>query len=268
MSFTGRIIIGGPPRSGSTLLRVILDSHPDIVCGPETSLFLRPFAEQQTRAKQIKLRFEERLNIPPTETAEILATSGSSMEFYDRIMAKTCRSMGVNKRIWAEKSPRNCLHYPRLAREMPEAYFVSIIRDGLDVITSRHPRRDGYYCSIDRYVEAVRAVFSFEASRHILVRYEDLIADTEETIRRVLDFCGISFVPAMLVEYRQITTTRRSKQQKVKQPITGQWIGRWREPQHADRVAQFLSHSEAQRCMQVSGYDTQLHQQTKKRGSD
>lgn len=268
MKFTKRIIIGGLPRSGSTLLRVILDSHPNIICGPETGLFLRPFAEQQTRVKQVKLRFEERLNIPPTETAEILAASGSSMEFYDRIMAKTCRSMGVNKRIWAEKSPRNCLHYPRLAREMPEAHFVSMIRDGLDVVTSRLPGRDDYYCSIDRYVEAVRAVVSFDASRHMIVRYEDLIADAEATIRRVLDFCGISFVPAMLEEYREITTTRRSKQEKVRQPITGQWIGRWREAQHADRVAQFLSHSEAQRWMQVSGYDTRLPQEMKKRGSD
>lgn len=264
MIFNGRIIIGGPPRSGSTLLRVILDSHPDIVCGPETSLFLRSFAEQQTRVKQLKLRFEERLNIPPAETAEILAASGSSMECYDRIMAKTCRSMGVNKRIWAEKPPRNCLHYPRLAREMPEAHFVSIIRDGLDVVTSRFPGRDSYYCSIDRYVEAVRAVFSFEASRHILVRYEDLIADAEATIRRVLDFCGIPFEPTMLEEYHETSTTRRSKQEKVRQPISGQWIGRWREPQHADRVAQFLSHSEAQRCMQVSGYDTRLPQDEKK----
>ena len=234
---------------------MILDSHANIICGPETGFFLRPFAEQQSRVKHVIKRFKQRLDIDQSETSEILRSSESAIEFFDQIMSLVCNRTGLDKDVWAEKSPRNCLHYSRLSCEMPETIFISIIRDGRDVITSRFPNRDDYYCSVERYIESVRAILSFNSERHLIVRYEDMVTDPEVLIRKVLEFCGMQYSRDILMEYQTSSVTRNSKQAKVSEPISKQWLGRWKDPEHSERIARFMSDSDALHWMKVSGYD-------------
>ena len=59
--FAKRVIMGGLPRSGSTLLRSILNAHCAIVAPPETSIFIRPFEEQIARKERLSNKYAKNL---------------------------------------------------------------------------------------------------------------------------------------------------------------------------------------------------------------
>jgi Sulfotransferase family len=78
--FEKRIIIGGMPRSGTTLFRYILDASPTILAGPETGFFLRPFALQQAQAERVASRVNRSLELGADVIAEMIRSSTSSVE--------------------------------------------------------------------------------------------------------------------------------------------------------------------------------------------
>src|SRR5688572_25806338 len=94
------VIVGGCGRSGTTLMRVILDTHPSICCGPESHLFL-PHLPAPAKLAQ-------RFGLSQTDVATLLATSATQAEFIDRFFARYAEVR--QKPRWAEKTPRNVLH--------------------------------------------------------------------------------------------------------------------------------------------------------------
>ena len=175
MKFSKRIIIGGLPRSGTTLFRYVLDASSRIICGPETSFFLRPLTEQRKRAHRVAARVNRALEIGEDVIIEALARARRSVECFDAVMTIYQQTAGESKDIWAEKSPRNCLSYEWLYDEEPEIYFVSLIRDGRDVVTSIVEGSDEYHVTIDRMSSRWRPSIGFKRGRHLVVRYEDLV---------------------------------------------------------------------------------------------
>jgi hypothetical protein len=255
-----RIIVGGLPRSGSTLVRFMLDRSETVLSGPETNFLQQPLWQVQERESRIAPKLAEKLDVPIAGVQTAIADSHSTIEAFDRVMQQYAKKVVSPKRTWAEKSPPNCFAYGRIATEDPDAYFVSTIRHGLDVCTSiidDHPRRKGYWFSIQGYVDTMRAIYGFQHPRHFILRYEDLVKSPLEITRKLFEFLDEPHSDDVVQDFNRPSATRdlsKVHQPKLMQQVSTEWIDRWRKPEHQQRVAEFNERVEAIQWLQTSGY--------------
>jgi hypothetical protein len=190
------IVLGGCGRSGTTLLRMMLDSHPRICCGPESSLFRRRAVDTRWLA--------DRFGFCHEEVRAIHDTAPSRPAFIEGFAALCMRKAG--KARWAEKTPRNISRIAEIFRWFPAARFVHVLRDGRDVACSlrTHPRHkvvDGKLVPTGAWKPiagcARRWVRDIESSRpwwgdprFMTVRYEDLVLDPRPSLERLMKFLG------------------------------------------------------------------------------
>ena len=186
------IFVIGSPRSGTTLLRLILDSHPRISCGEETH-FLRDLEAVVGR------------------NWDLVATYGLSREWwiehirglYEAFQAEVLTRSGKTR--WAEKDPTYTLHLPFIEELFPTAVYVHLLRDGHDVVASFRDRW-GYKSAARaarsewaRYVTAARDLGTrLPADRFLELRYEELVADPAGQGQRLFDFVGEAWEPTVL----------------------------------------------------------------------
>lgn len=200
------IFVVGCFRSGTSLLRRILDSHSRIACPPE-SKFVKPLLEVLDR--QAAMRGLASMGFERPEVVAALAAFVSS--FFRSYAA------GEGKPRWADKTPDyvDCLDG---LWELfgPAGRFVLIVRDGMDVAYSlADPFRT--FHAIDRHVRDAAGDVPVGAARYwaeqnekmeafriahpnacIRIRYEDLTGDPETCMRAVLAFLGEPWEPAVL----------------------------------------------------------------------
>jgi hypothetical protein len=191
------IFVVGAPRSGTTLLRSMLDAHPNICCPTwETGVF-------EKFAMVVNGDFtERRTDIPnlPIERDDLLAWCRQSA---DDLMSRLISASG--KPRWAEKTPAHVFCIDLIHEIYPNAQFIHIVRNGRDVVRSLQsmpwaPREIRWSCH--RWVASVAA--GRDAGRRLPkelyteVRYEDLTREPESTIRQLCDYLGEPFEPRML----------------------------------------------------------------------
>jgi protein-tyrosine sulfotransferase len=232
------IFVGGAGRSGTTLLRVILDSHPNITCGPE--LKVTPVVADLWHKFQT-------VNFPPLR--EYLLTPSDINEIFRRMLASLLekyRRQSGKARI-AEKSPNNVFFFQHLHHMFPESPLVHVIRDGRDVVCSlltmnwinpqtgqrveytRNARKAAEY-----WVSAVtigrRAGENPAIRPHYLeIRYEDVVQHPEETLQRLFEFIGEAWDPAVLEFHRQQRNLAgESSAEQVSRPLYSASIARWK----------------------------------------
>ncbi len=226
------IVIGGTPRSGTTLIRRTLDRHPAICCGPESSIFL-PGA---IRPGPVAAGF----GLPEEELRRMLADSPSQGAFVDAFAARYRAARG--RRRWAEKTPLNVRHIPWILARFPEARFIHVVRDGRDVVCSmrEHPDRrwvDGQWVKVHRPLSvaqyAERWVADTQAGaahrgdpRYLEVRYEDLVQDPAAVIRGLLMDLGEDFDAAILVD--PDADPGSDERHHAGSAISTRSMGRWR----------------------------------------
>lgn len=188
------VLVGGCGRSGTTLLRLMLDSHRHICCGPESRLFLPGKVNYEWLSDQFA--------IPLGTVKRIYKSADSRADFIDRFFATYCQVTGKGR--WAEKTPKNVTRLDFIWSAFPQARFVHLIRDGRDVVCSlrTHPRHkvvDGKLTVLDtrnpiencieRWVADVGAARQHRTDpRYLEVRYEDLVLTTRSTLETVLRF--------------------------------------------------------------------------------
>lgn len=254
------IIIVGCGRSGTSLLRVMLDAHPAIACGPESELFL----QRSPRRRRLALRFD----MTRRRVDQLIGRSASLGRFIERFMRRYARSRG--KPRWAEKTPRNVHHLPFVFDTFPRARVIHVLRDGRDVVCSlrvhpkfrwvdgvRQPRvtdRPLYWCA-RRWLAAQAAIAPWRADPRVHeLRYEALTRDPEGTLRAALAFVGEPWDPAVL--HYHDTPSPSHVSAKIPQnpesitPVFTSSIGRWRRdltPQEQDAVHQLLGDALAAR---------------------
>ena len=200
------IFIIGCPRSGTTLLRVILDSHPHISCGPETDFLID--------LPKVIARHSRRLEL-----------FGFDDAYWDMKMADFFNSFHLDyaqkrgKQRWADKTPLYTAHLDLLNRLFPEAQFLHIIRDGLDVVAS-HRDRWGYLTALRatrtwvKYVSmAQRLGRTVAPGRYLEVRYEELVSDPEAKLRGMFEFLDEPWDPVVL-DYRQTDHDSRGEAER------------------------------------------------------
>lgn len=185
------IFIIGCARSGTTLLRLMLDSHPAISCGPETK-FLPDLERMITRWK-----LPAKYGLPREYWLERMRA------FYGALQDDYMRSRG--KLRWAEKSPLYTVHLELIEELYADAQYVHLVRDARDVVASTRDRW-GYRAALStalrkwrRYVGTARAFGQrLGPGRYHELRYEDLVADPDGHARRLLEFLGEPWDDAVL----------------------------------------------------------------------
>lgn len=242
ISDSNPVVIGGCARSGTTLIRVMLDSHRNIYCGPETGL-LYTKTLNDTKLKKIS----RQLDIHYDELIQMKKDSISNIAFIEKIFIKLQQDAG--KKRWGEKSPMNVLHLDRIFKYFPKTRFIHMIRDGRDTSCSlKHfPKTkviDGEVIQlntnnpldecIQRWVHDVRIGMAWRGDpRYFEVKYEDLISNPESTIRNVLKFINEPWDQNVL-NYHQVKSVTRSKEKipqniSAQKPIYKSAYGRWKK---------------------------------------
>lgn len=173
-------------RSGSTLLRVILNSHSKVCSPHELHLrYLRVRVERAFAEKSVDL-----LGMDVKELENLL---------WDRVLERELNASG--KSVLVDKTPTNTLDWPRLLECWPDARFIFLLRHPASIVASYMRGHD------DRTVESStrhigRFVEAIEDARAKLpgltVRYEDLTSDPETVSRELCSFLGVPWERGML----------------------------------------------------------------------
>lgn len=231
------IVLGGCGRSGTTLLRMMLDSHRRICCGPESSLFRRRAIDPR--------RLADRFGFSDDEVRAIYDAAASRPAFIEGFAALCMQKAG--KARWAEKTPRNISRIADIFRWFPGARFVHVLRDGRDVACSlrTHPRHkvvDGKLVptGVRKPIAgcARRWVRDIEGSRRwwsdprfMTVRYEDLVLDPQPALERLMAFIGEAWDEAMLAHSSADSlfrdATRFAQNPEALAAVSTASLGRW-----------------------------------------
>jgi hypothetical protein len=191
------IFIVGAPRSGTTLLRSIVDAHPNICCPPwETGVFDR-FDRMLSGDLEIVIDSEQSY---PLHKPELVAWCRRSCDDLFRVLTEKS-----GKPRWAEKTPAHVFHIDLIHATYPAAQFVHIIRNGRDAVRSlqSQPWAPGNIrWSCHRWVQSVQAGREagrkLPAAQYLELRYEDLISEPELNIKSLCHFLHEDYAPAML----------------------------------------------------------------------
>lgn len=174
-------------RSGSTLLRAVLNSHPQIHSPHETHF--RRLQVLATRQPVLHALAEADLTL--VEVEHLL---------WDRLLHRSLQASG--KRILVEKTPSNVFVVDRLMTAWPQARIIYLIRHPLSIARSWNaadPRRRPMRKTIPHTLAYMEHV---EQARQrypgVTVRYEDLTTDPVGETRRLCAFLGVEWDAAML----------------------------------------------------------------------
>ena len=190
---TAPVFIFSAPRSGSTLLRVILGSHSSLYAPPELPL------------KHVGVRAETHWIQASLEGMELGVEDLEHM-LWDRVLAEALRRSGKPRLV--VKTPSNVLIWERIAACWPDAAFVFLLRHPAAAVASLHSSFDPAWRPEDagsmeesvarglRYMTVVEQARS--ALPGLTVRYEELTASPERVVGELCDFLGVPFEPGML----------------------------------------------------------------------
>jgi hypothetical protein len=232
------IIIGACPRSGTTILLSILGAHPNIFAIPKQT-----YAFDCWQSVQDKKRGG--MQWRPTRL--------------DRLYLQfLIHHIPGNAKRWLEKTPKHIRSFEKiLAYYNEQVKLINIIRDGRAVITSRHPKHnpDNYWVSVQRWISDVKTGLSLDSHPNMLnIKYEGLINDFEKTMENVFRFLGEN-KPDNLHDWTQKTNIKRSMHlAEPVQNIYSHALDRWRKPEHADRIKEFMNNREAVDLLKKLGY--------------
>jgi hypothetical protein len=232
------VIVLGVRRSGTTLLRVMLDRNPALAV-PDESYFVPQLARRH-RGTVEAASFVEDLRrlpalaewgLPADAVAARLRPGMTTGEAIAAVFEAYAAERG--KPRWGDKTPLYMQHLPLLERLFPEASFVHLIRDGRDAALSflsvpegimtegwGYPRdAAGFACQWATEVRTARALGGrVGPGRYLELRYEALVADPAGELRRTCSFAGLEYDEAMLGYVGQTESARKEHQQRLNEP--------------------------------------------------
>ena len=227
-------IIVGVPRSGTTLLRLMLDAHPQLALTHEAGFvpmaanLTNPLSRMFYRRLKHTAKDGSWLNSLREEFFRTLVEYNtwndfhiSKEEFADALLGLQPFSIPQGLRTffqmyarrfdkprWGDKTPFYCQYLPLVQSVLPEAHFIHIIRDGRDAALSARglPFSASDVGEIARsWVRQIRVARRDSlACRHYLeVRYEDLVLQSSDVLREICDFISLPYDSRMENYYLQ-----------------------------------------------------------------
>jgi hypothetical protein len=244
-------------RSGTTLLRVMLDRHPDLAV-PDESYFIPQLADRQSPAIDVDSFTDDLRRLPtirdweiPLDEVRRRLRPGMPLGAAIAAVYETYAAVRGKSR-WGDKTPMYMQRLPLLERLFPEARYVHLIRDGRDTAVSflsmppgivtrtwAHPgTASEFACQWRTEVEAARALGKRVGDRYLETRYEELVAHPEQELRRISRLASLEFDPAMLEYAGSVDVSAKPHQQSLsKAPTPG--LRDWRTELSAADVASF-----------------------------
>jgi tetratricopeptide (TPR) repeat protein len=232
-------LLGGHPRSGTTLLEQVLDAHPDIVSAEETEVFYNE-------------AFGPLLRGHPDDTAMFAGLAGATPEQLQQSRRNYFQAMDLSLgrpvagRLLVDKNPSYTFLVPALVRIFPEIKFLIALRDPRDVVLSCFMQnlplnQTGAACltlasTVAEYTALMtvwQTVKMRLANSYLEVRYEDMVEDLESVARKTLEFLGVPWDAKVLDfdEHARLKTVRSPTYADVTQPVYKRAVGRWRNYQ-------------------------------------
>jgi tetratricopeptide (TPR) repeat protein len=229
-------LLTGFPRSGTTLLEQVLDSHPGVVSSEERDVFSREVFPSLGEGAASDLSVIEMLDRVAAE--QIVAQRRKYFTFMEGMLRES-----IGERVHLDKNPAMNLMIPAMLRVLPELRLLVALRDPRDVIVScflRYlPLNPVSVCFLtiertaERYALDMRAWLKLRdmiRAPWIEIRYEETVADLQKQARRALELLGLPWNEAVLA-YRDRAATRpvlSPTYESVTRPIYTTAIGRWR----------------------------------------
>lgn len=224
------IFILGLPRTGSTLLEQVLASHSQVQGTgelPDIMMMARNLGKKSGQSPEMKY-LDALARLTPEQCREL-------GEDYLR----TTQSWRNGPACFVDKMPNNFQHIELIHMILPNAKIIDV---------RRHPMACGFSCfkqlfasgqtfsydlkDIGRYYRAyVILMDHWERvlpGRVLRVQYEDMVADTENQVRRVLDYCGLEFEASCLRFYETKRDVLTPSAEQVRQPVYTQGLEQWR----------------------------------------
>lgn len=256
------IFIVGSPRSGTTLLRFILSSHPGIYI-PEETGFIPFLLRNQDLTKELSedaiariLRKIAALNYlwedAPRYLNELVTSHGQVYlaDILDFLFTQKIKPHNAER--WGDKTPLYVRYIPKIHKIFPKAQFIHMIRDGRDATLSAQKKWgiDKYFYMDNNYllknwVVNVRAGMNaaelLGTNQYFEVRYEDLVATPESTIKSLCDYLDEEFFPEMINHsiLAKKVGPGPNLHHEVLSPISTSSIHRWK--QEMDEFTQKLA---------------------------
>ena len=215
----------GIPRSGTTLLEKILDHHSQIAVCPESVVF-KILARLGVKKKfpsawhyqHFMIAVSERLsnfNDPASEVVRSYLKKHPDYEGAVSFLLNELKPIYLaqkNKRVLGEKTPENLGHLALIKKTCPNARYVFIFRNPLDIVcsmsqlfsrkTSEEPFADHLLLKSASFVKRmIPALYNdkvISSGQKVYLKYEDLVNDPEKELKSICDFLSLSYEDAML----------------------------------------------------------------------
>ncbi len=240
------LFVFGLPRSGTTLVERILDSHPQVHAAGELgdfSVATKAIARTPGNAVLDAATLRAAATASPTalgtdylaRTRRHLAPTGSPD-------APQAGGPATAVRHFVDKMPLNFFHAALIHRALPNARMVCLRRQPMDACLGNyrqlfatgfsyynyafdlgHAAR--YVAHFERYVDALR--LHLPADRLLVFDYDAFVADQERHTRALLAFCGLPWDPACLQFHRNASAVSTASSVQVRRPLDGSASGRW-----------------------------------------
>jgi tetratricopeptide (TPR) repeat protein len=224
------IFIVGLPRSGSTLIEQILSSHSQIEGTAE-------LPDIMAIARRIGGRKKKN---DATAYPEALAALGAAdlRTLGEDYLQRTRVQRRLGRPFFVDKMPNNFLHAGLIHLILPNAKIVDARRHPLACCLSNFKqhfaRGQAFTYGLDDiaayyagYVEAMAHFDLVLPGRIHRVIYEEMVADPETQVRRLLDYCGVPFEESCLLFYQNDRAVRTASSEQVRMPIFADAVGHW-----------------------------------------
>ncbi|MGH7198402.1 MAG: sulfotransferase [Candidatus Omnitrophota bacterium] len=263
------VFIVGVPRSGTTLLAAMLGAHSRLSCGPETQLFVAflkiskdsfydarswPESGVEILSSVYKIAFGgrhepifESFGLTKDEIMNYLRDHPPSIAaLLSSLTEQHMKKLG--KKRWVEKTPLHLTNLGKIRRCFPESPIIRIVRDPRDSALSHTKTPWGpstfFGALVDwKKLDGLSSNFFEKDPLAYTVRYEDLIESPEEELKKVCEFIGESFEPAMLDTSRSLPSMKpKSWHLKAGEPIDKTRTAVWKKElsESENRMAEAL----------------------------
>ena len=195
------IIVGGCFRSGTSLVRRLLNAHPRVYCGPEVKFF-RDFYGDYNNDPLSHLRFmtTARSLLPESKLLDLFGSAFVALHEQAAWLAGKAR--------WADKAPENVLYLEDWQRILGDRWqFLHVVRNPLDTLASIKEARfplsipedlEGRIATYLRYTQAGLAFARYQPERSYLLVYERLVSAPEKVVRDLMAWLGEEYHTSLL----------------------------------------------------------------------
>jgi hypothetical protein len=222
------IFIVGMPRSGTTLLERILGAHSLVADAGE----LRDFT-MQLRWMCDRIGGPQ-LDLDLAQRADRVNMAGLGCRYLSH-----SRWHARGRPFYTDKMPANFVHVGYIARAMPQARILHMVREPMDTCFSNLKElfANAYPHSYDqvemaqhylRYRDLMAHWHRQYPGRILDVEYGALVADPEQVARHVLAFCGLPWEPSLVAIESRSNAVATASSVQIREPIHRRFVGQWR----------------------------------------